>query len=157
MARALEVIAVLVAALSLTGCAADRSADSDVRSSESRSGQADMGGSGETTIFTDPEKGAVERCIVNDKIAFCGIVNDTVEINDCGSDGLFSLQGSGNTVTVNSTCKSVGVTGGNNKVYLQTVTDLIEVAGGGNTITYRDGDPEIRNLSKDASTSITKG
>ncbi len=64
---------------------------------------------------------------------------------DCGDGRALDISGSNNTLRVVGNCASVSITGADNRVQLEKVTDALEVGGLNNTVAYVDGEPDIVN------------
>ncbi len=73
---------------------------------------------------------------------------------DCGDGKSLNVGGNNNTLTVKGTCETVSVGGADNKITIDKIDKHLNVVGINNTITYKDGSPQVENLSN--GNTITK-
>jgi hypothetical protein len=73
---------------------------------------------------------------------------------DCGDGKSLNVGGNNNTLTVKGTCETVSVGGADNKITIDKIDKHLNVVGINNTITYKDGNPDVENLSN--GNTITK-
>src|ERR1700761_3102883 len=66
---------------------------------------------------------------------------------DCGDGKSLNVGGNNNTLTVKGTCHTVSVGGADNKITVDKIDKHLNVVGINNAITYKDGDPDVENLS----------
>ena len=74
---------------------------------------------------------------------------------DCADGKSLNIGGSKNTLTVKGRCASVIIGGDDNKIIFDKVDTELIVAGLNNTVTYRNGAPQVQDLG--TGNSITKG
>jgi hypothetical protein len=65
---------------------------------------------------------------------------------DCGGGKSLNVGGNNNTLTVKGTCGTVSIGGADNKIIIDKIDKRLNVVGINNTITYKDGNPEVENL-----------
>src|ERR1700761_6886215 len=66
---------------------------------------------------------------------------------DCGDGKSLNVGGNNNTLTVKGTCGTVSIGGADNKITIDKIDKHLNVVGINNAITYKDGDPDVENLS----------
>lgn len=64
---------------------------------------------------------------------------------DCGSGKSLRITGSNNTLRVLGGCSAVRVDGADNTITLDRVDDDLTVYGINNTVTYKSGEPKVRD------------
>lgn len=64
---------------------------------------------------------------------------------DCGAGKTLRITGSNNTLRVVGACSAVRVDGADNTITLDQVDDDLTVFGINNTVTYKNGDPKVRD------------
>jgi len=119
--RSVAALGVAVAGLGLVGC-----------------------GSGGTTDGTPvPTTSSTARAGIGSALHYSSF--GTEADIDCGDGRALDISGSNNTLTVSGNCAQVSITGADNRVRLDKVTDSLEVGGLNNSVVYLDGDPDVVN------------
>lgn len=114
-------LAVGSAVLGLTGCA----------------------GSKPGTTHSDPDKvkSITSQLEFGDTVNY-GAFGTSTEV-DCAAGKSLNLTGSNNTLKVKGRCAAVRVSGADNRVTLDEVSDSLTITGLNNAVSYRAGEPTV--------------